>query len=152
MEASILRAFHAQTDAAGLANEGDNMEQNVFFPATVFNFFPPTSPIAGTTLNGPEFAIFDTTSSLARVNFVDDVVYGAVGPNTQFDFTPVINAGTPDQMMDWLNTLFLHGTMPGTMRQDILNAVNTVDSADTKGQAKAAIYLVTSSSMYQVQH
>jgi uncharacterized protein (DUF1800 family) len=152
MEASILRAFHAQTDAAGLSNEGDNMEQGVFFPATVFNFFPPTSPIAGTTLNGPEFAIFDTSSSLVRVNFIDDVVYGAVGGNTQFDFTPVINAGTPDQMLDWLNTLFLHGTMPATMRQNILTAVNTVDSADTKGQAKAAIYLVTSSSMYQVQH
>jgi len=152
MEASILRAFHAQTDAAGLSNEGANMEQDVFFPATVFNFFPPTSPIAGTTLNGPEFAIFDTSSSLVRVNFIDDVVYGAVGGNTQFDFTPVINAGTPDQMMDWLNTLFLHGTLPATMRQNILTAVNTVDSADTKGQAKAAIYLVTSSSMYQVQH
>jgi uncharacterized protein (DUF1800 family) len=152
LEASILRAFHAQTDASGLSYEGSNMEQNVFFPPTVFNFFPPTSPIPGTALNGPEFAIFDTNSSLGRVNFIDDVVYGAVGGNTQFDFTPVSNAGTPDQMMDWLNTLFLHGTMPDTMRQNILTAVNTVDPTDTKGQANAGIYLVTSSSMYQVQH
>ncbi|HKM68147.1 MAG TPA: DUF1800 family protein [Candidatus Acidoferrum sp.] len=152
MVASIVRAFHAQTDAAGLPNEGNNMEQNVFFPATVFNFFPPNSPIAGSTLNGPEFAIFDTNSSLARVNFIDDVVYGNVGGNTQFNFTPVINAGTPDQMMDWLNTQFMHGTMPDTMRQNILTAVNTVDSTDTKGQAQAAIYLVTSSSIYQVQY
>jgi len=86
------------------------------------------------------------------VNFINDVVYGAVGGNTQFDFTPVSGAGTPDQMMDWLNTLFLHGTMPATMRQDILTAVNAVDPTDTKGQAQAAIYLVTSSSMYQVQY
>ena len=64
----------------------------------------------------------------------------------------MVNAGTPDQMLDWLNIIFLHGTMPDTMRQDILAAVNTVDSSDAKGQAQAAIYLVTSSSMYQVQH
>jgi uncharacterized protein (DUF1800 family) len=152
MEASIARAFHAQTDAGGLPNEGSNMEQNVLFAPTVFNFFPPTNPIPGTTLNGPEFAIFDTSSSLARVNFIDDVVYGAVGGNTQFDLTPVINAGTPTQMLAWLNTLFLHGTMADNMQQNILTAINAVDPTDTKGQAKAAIYLVTSSSMYQVQY
>ena len=152
LEAALLRAFHANSDGGGLANEGDSMEQNVYYPPTVFNFFPPVSPIPGTTLNGPEFVIFDTNSSLSRVNFINDVVYGAVGSNTKFDFTPVLNAGTPDQMLDWLNTIFLHGTMPDTMRQDILTAVNTVDSTDAKGQARAAIYLVTSSSMYQVQH
>ncbi|HUI77002.1 MAG TPA: DUF1800 family protein [Bryobacteraceae bacterium] len=152
VEASMLRAFHAQSDGGGLTYEGGNMEQSVYFPATVFNFFPPVNPIAGTTLNGPEFAIFDTNSSLARVNFIDDMVYGAVGSSTKFDFTPVNNAGTPTQMLAWLNTLFLHGTMPDTMQQDILTAVNAVDASSSKAQAQAAIYLVTSSSMYQVQH
>jgi uncharacterized protein (DUF1800 family) len=152
METAMLRAFHAQSDAGGLSYEGDSMEQNVYFPATVFNFFPPVSPIPGSQLNGPEFAIFDTNSSLARVNFINDVVYGSVGSNTKFNFAPVVNAGTPSQMLDWLNTLFMHGTMPDAMRQDILTAVNSVDSTDINGQAQAAIYLVTSSSMYQVQH
>jgi uncharacterized protein (DUF1800 family) len=152
MIASIARAFHAKTNGAGLSYEGDAMSENVFFPPTVFNFFPPVNPIAGTTLNGPEFAIFDTTTSLSRVNFIDDAVYGSIGGNTQLDFSPVINAGTPDQMVAWLDTLFLHGTTPDQMKQDILTAVNAVDSTDTKGQAQAAIYLFTSSSMYQVQH
>jgi uncharacterized protein (DUF1800 family) len=152
MEASMLRAFHAQSDGNGLPYEGSNMEQNVYFPATVFNFFPPVNPIPGSTLNGPEFAIFDTNSSLGRANFIDDMVYGAVGSNTQFNFTSVINAGTPTQMLSWLNTIFLHGTMPDTMQQDILTAVNTVDASNAQGQAQAAIYLVTSSAMYQVQY
>jgi len=152
MEVSIARAFHAQTDAGGFSNEGSNMAQNVFYAPTVFNFFPPVSPIAGTTLNGPEFAIFNTDSSLSRVNFIDDAVYGAIGSNTHLDFTPVINAGTPDQMLAWLDALFLHGTMPDQMKQVILPAMNTLDPADTQGQAQVAIYLVTSSSMYQVQH
>jgi len=152
MIASIARAFHAKTDAGGLPESGDSMSQDVFYPATVFNFFPPVSPIAGTTLNGPEFAIFDTNTSLERVNFINDAVYGALGANTTLDFSPVINAGTTDQMVAWLDTLFLHGTTPAQMKQIILTAVAAVDPNDTTGQAKAATYLYLSSSMYQVQH
>lgn len=152
MIVSIARAFHAKTDAAGLSYEGDQMSQDIFYPPTVFNFFPPVNPVAGTTLNGPEFAIFDTNTSLARVNFINDVVYGAIGSNTKLDLSPVINAGTSDQMVAWLDTLFLHGATPDQMKQTILTAVGSVDPADTKGQAQAAIYLYLSSSMYQVQH
>ena len=152
MIASIARAFHAQTDAGGLANWGSNMSQSIFNPATVFNFFPPVNPIAGTTLNGPEFAIFDTNTSLARMNFINAAVYGSLGQNTTLNFSPVISAGTPDQMVAWLDTLFLHGSTPTQMKQTITTAVNAVDPTDTTGQADAAIYLYISSSMYQVQH
>jgi uncharacterized protein (DUF1800 family) len=151
-EVAIARAFHVKTDGQGLPYESNQMGQNVFFPPTVFNFFPPVSPIANTNLNGPEFAIFNTTTSLSRVNFINDAVYGAMGSNTHLDFSPVNNAGTPAQMLSWLGTLFLHGPVPDSMAQTITTAINALDPADTNGQAKAAIYLVTSSSMYQVQH
>jgi len=152
MIASIARAFHAKTDAGGLAGWGANMSQDVFNAATVFNFFPPVNPIAGTTLNGPEFAIFATNTSLNRVNFINAAVYGAIGANTVLDFSPVIGAGTTDQMVAWLDTLFLHGSTPTQMKQTILTAIAAVNSTDTTSQAEAAIYLFTSSSMYQVQH
>jgi len=152
MIASIARAFHAKTDAGGLAQWGDSMSQSIFNPPTVFNFFPPVNPIAGTTLNGPEFAIFATNTSLSRDNFINAAVYQALGQNTTLDFSPVINAGTTDQMVAWLDTLFLHGSTPNQMKQIILTAVGAVDPTDKTGQAQAAIYLYTSSSMYQVQH
>jgi hypothetical protein len=63
----------------------------------------------------------------------------------------VVTAGTPDQMVSWLNTLFLHGTMSSDDQSSIITAVNAVASTDTTNQAKTAIYLVTSSSQYQVQ-
>jgi uncharacterized protein (DUF1800 family) len=150
--ASLARAFHAKTDASGLAGWGSNMSQDVFNPATVFNFFPPVNPIAGTVLNGPEFAIFDTNTSLVRMNFINQVVYSGLGGNTTLDFSPVTGAGTPDQMVAWLDTLFLHGSTPTQMKQTILTAVGAVDPTDTTGQAQAAIYLYLSSSMYEVQH
>ena len=152
MMMSFARAFHAQTDGGGFTFEGEAMSQQIFYPPTVFNFFPPVNPIAGTTLNGPEFAIFNTVTSLARANFINDAVYGSIGSNTQLDFSPVVNAGTTDQMVAWLDTLFLHGTTPAAMKQTILTALGTVDPNDKNGQAQAAIYLYLSSSMYQVQH
>lgn len=150
--ASLARAFHATTDAGGLASWGAAMNQPVFEAATIFNFFPPVNPIAGTSLNGPEFAIYDTNTSLARINFINAAVYGALAQNTTLNFAPVIAAGTADQMVAWLDTLFLHGSTPTQMKQNILAAVDAVDPTDTMGQAQAAIYLYLSSSMYEVQH
>lgn len=152
MIVSLARAFHAQTDGGGLTYAGIGMNQEIFYPPTVFNFFPPVSPIAGTTLNGPEFAIFNTVTSLARANIINDAVYGSIGSNTQLDFSPVVNAGTTDQMVAWLDTLFMHSSTPSSMKQTILTALGAVDPNDKNGQAQAAMYLFLSSSMYQVQH
>jgi uncharacterized protein (DUF1800 family) len=152
MVVSLARAFHAQTDGGGLTFEGGTMNQEIFFPPTVFNFFPPVNSIAGTALNGPEFAIFNTVTSLARANFINDAVYGSLGSSTQLDFSPVVNAGTTDQMVAWLDALFLHSSTPDSMKQTILTALGAIDPNDKNGQAQAAIYLFLSSAMYQVQH
>jgi uncharacterized protein (DUF1800 family) len=151
MEAAVARAFGASTDGTGFTGWSGNMAQSLFNSPSVFNFFPPMSLIPQTTLNGPEFAIFNTNTSLARVNFINSIVYGQISGTTKLDFSPVINAGTPDQMVAWLNTQLLHGTMSDSMLQSILTAVNANSSTDTTNQAKTAIYLVLSSSQYQVQ-
>jgi uncharacterized protein (DUF1800 family) len=151
MMVSIARAFHGTTDGSGFTGWSSNLSQSLFNSGSVFNFFPPTNPIAGTTLNGPEFAIFNTNTSLGRVNFINSIVFGTISNGTKVDLTPVINAGTPDQMADWLNTQFLHGTMSSQMKSSIVTATSALSATDTKNQAKAAIYLVTSSSQYQVQ-
>jgi uncharacterized protein (DUF1800 family) len=151
MMMSIARAFHATSDGTGFITPAGSLSQSLFNSGSVFNFFPPASLIPGTTLNGPEFAIVNTNTSLARANFINAIVYGQISGGTKVDITPVITVGTPDQMLDWLNNVFLHGTMSSSMRQSILTAVNVLSSTDTKSQAKAAIYLVTSSSQYQVQ-
>jgi uncharacterized protein (DUF1800 family) len=151
MMIGLARAFHANTDGTGFTGQSGNLSQSLFNSGSVFNFFPPQSLIPGTTLNGPEFAIFNTSTALNRVNFINTFVYGKLSSTTTVDFTPVINAGTPDQMVAWLNTLFLHGTMSSQMQSSITTALGAVTSTDTTNQAKTAIYLVTSSSQYQVQ-
>jgi uncharacterized protein (DUF1800 family) len=151
MEIGVARAFGATTDGSGFSGQGATMSQNLFNSGSVFNFFPPTNLIPQTTLNGPEFAIFNTNTSLARVNFINSIVFGQISGTTTMNFSPVVNAGTPDQMVAWLDTNLLHGTISDSMKQSILTAVNASSSTDTTKQAKAAIYLVLSSSQYQVQ-
>jgi uncharacterized protein (DUF1800 family) len=151
MMVGLARAFHANTDGTGFTGQSGSMSQSLFNSGSVFNFFPPQSLIPGTTLNGPEFAIFNTATSLNRVNFINTLVYGKLSSTTTVDFTPVINAGTPDQMVSWLNNLFLHGTMSSQMQSSIMIALGAVSNTDTTNLAKTAIYLVTSSSQYQVQ-
>ena len=151
LEVSIARAFHAKTDGSGFVNYTGNMSENLFNSPSVFNFFPPDSLVPGTTLNGPEFAIYNTNTSFARINFINSIVYGSISSTTTLDFTPVINAGSQDNMIAWLNSLFLHGTMSDSMKSSIETAVAANNATDTKNQAKTAIYLVLSSSQYQIQ-
>jgi len=158
MIVSVARAFHAKADGSGFESRGASMSQDIFNSGTVFNFFRPTYTIPQTTLNGPEFAIFNTNTSLSRLNFINTAIYHQISAATQLDFSPVINAGTPDQMLAWLNNLFLHGTMSNSMKQSILTAIGAITTssprttADLTNQAQTAIYLVLSSSQYQVQH
>jgi uncharacterized protein (DUF1800 family) len=152
MMVSVTRAFNATTDGVNFGSRGSNMSQSLFNAPSVFNFFPPVNLVAGTNVNGPEFAIFNTNTSQARLNFVNLMVYSQVSSDTKLDFTPVINAGTPDQMADLLNAQLLHGTMSSSMKQDIVTAANTISSKDAKDQARTEIYLVLGSSQYQVQH
>jgi hypothetical protein len=58
---------------------------------------------------------------------------------------------TSNQLMDVLNQRMMHSTMSPQMRSTILTAVNTVASTDPLTRAKTAVYLIVTSSQYQVQ-
>jgi uncharacterized protein (DUF1800 family) len=150
MMVSVARMFGGTTDGTGFTGWGGNMGQSLFNSGSVFNFFPPQNLIAGTNLNGPEFAIFNTNTALARANFVNSIVNGTISSGTKVDFTPVNNAGSQDAMVDWLNTYLLHGTMSSQAKSNVLTAM-TAAGTNTKNQAKMALYLVISSPQYQVQ-
>ena len=58
---------------------------------------------------------------------------------------------TSNRLLDELNTKMMHGTMSAQNRSTILTAVNAVAATDPLTRAKTAIYLVATSSQYQVQ-
>jgi hypothetical protein len=63
-------------------------------------------------------------------------------------------ASNPSSMVDALNALLLHGSMSADMKTAILTAVQAVPAGtnQAKRQAQTAIYLIASSSQYQVRH
>jgi uncharacterized protein (DUF1800 family) len=152
--ANLLRAFGATSDGAAPVSNASNMSQPPLRSPSVFNFFPPDFQIPGTTTLGPEFNLQTTAVTLVRVNFVNSFAFGSIGAGTTVDFTPWANlAANPSQLVDALNTLLLHGTLSTSTRNSILTAVNAVPSGATQNlvRARTAIYLIASSSQYQIE-
>ena len=163
---NILRAFNASSDGilnslnvGGSSIGSADMGENLFDAPSVFNFFPPTARVPGENALGPEFAIFSSLTSLRRANFVNRVIFStipAAPPNrpsgTSIDLAlwdPL--AADPDQLLDALNTLLLHGTMSAEMRETIKTAVTSVPEGNRRLRVRTAIYLIATSSQYQVQ-
>jgi uncharacterized protein (DUF1800 family) len=156
--AGILRAFGAVSDGVDPLTFASNMSEPPLFAPSVFNFFPPDYVIPGTNLLGPEFSLQTTATALVRANFVNSFVYGPLAAGTTVSFAPYASlAANPDasgQLLDSLNTLLLHGAMSSSVRASILAAVNAIPAGANQNQqrAQAAIYLILTSSQYQVQH
>lgn len=140
---------------------GNSMGQNMFNSPTVFNFYSPDYIVPGTSLLGPEFGIRNTGTAIGTANFVNSVSFGFIPVSinaplgTSIDIseytTLAQNDPTGNQMLDVLNTRMMHGTMSAAMRSSILAAVSAVPSTLPDIRAKQAIYLIASSSQYQIQ-
>ena len=143
--------------------EFTGMGQIPFQSPTVFNFYPPTYVVPGTAMLGPEFAILTTGTSIQRSNFMNRFIFTAVpvpvsvnSPSgTSVDFSDLQELAAADstgnQLVDELDRRMLHSTMSSTMKATILPAVTSVSSTDTLGRVRQAIYLIATSSQYQVQ-
>jgi len=147
---NLLREMNTTTDAGALANYASNMKQTPFFSPSVFNFFPPNFVIQGSTLLGPEFAILNTSTTIARINFVNDLVYGGIG-NTTTDISSFVGlAGAPDQLVDTIASVMVHGNMSSDMRNTLISTITPL--TDSTRRTQTALYLIGSSSQFQVEH
>ncbi|MDQ6787735.1 MAG: DUF1800 domain-containing protein [Acidobacteriota bacterium] len=158
-----VRSGDGTTQSDGYVNpQVLTMGQNTFNSPTVFNYYPPNYVVPGTALNGPEFGIMTTGTAIARANFMNTFVFGKVNGGTtnapfgtSIDFTEMQALAAADstgnQMLDALNAKMMHGTMSAQMKNTILTAVQAVSATDTITRARTAVYLVATSSQYQVQ-
>ena len=155
--ASLARALSASTDGVGLASATQSMGEPIYTSPTVFNFYPPTYSLPGTTVNGPEFFLDDDASAIARANAVDRLLRGgwaadtsvAGATGTQVTFS-AITGSTPAAVVDAAGTLLLHGPVPAATRALIVNAVAAVPATDPNGRARTAVQLLALSGAFQV--
>jgi hypothetical protein len=163
---SILRGFNANSDGviANRAQGGDltlTLDQSLFQPPTVFSYYQPEYQVPGTGILGPAFGILSTSTTLRRANVSNQLIYSgiATGTNnptgTQLSFTSLeAIADNPGAVADSLNALLLHGTMSTQVRTSIITAMNAIPGSDANFRLKrsrAAAYLVTTSSQFDIQ-
>jgi uncharacterized protein (DUF1800 family) len=148
---NLLRAVNATSDGAGLSDRASDMKQSPFFSPSVFNFFPPGFVIQGTNLLGPEFAIFNTSTTISRTNFVNDLVYGQVNSGTVASIAGYVPlAATPSQLVDAVAAVMLHGQVSDDMKGTLVTTLTGIP--DNTRRTQAAFYLIGSSSQFQVEH
>jgi uncharacterized protein (DUF1800 family) len=158
---SVLRGLGGKSDGVFLLGQASAMGQPIFTPPTVFNFYPPSYQLPGTSTVAPEFFIHDAATALARANFLQALVYGggaAPDPTvinsigTGVDLTALANAAsTPAALLGQLSTQLLHGSLSPAARAAIMTALGALAPTDTLGQTRAAVYLVASSPQFQVE-
>jgi len=148
---NLLRTMNATSDGANLDSYASDMKEEPFESPTVFNFYPPDNGIPGTTLLGPEFRIFNSTTAISRVNFVNDLVYGSISSTTTTDISTYLGlAPNPGALVDSLANVMLHGQISDNARSTIVTTITGI--TDNTRRTKSAIYLIGSSSQFQVQH
>jgi uncharacterized protein (DUF1800 family) len=158
---SILRGLGATViDTNNLAVQGSNLGQNVFTPASVFSYFPPSYIIpaeftGGAAVLGPEFQLHSPSNAIARSNMVSAIVYGNLA-GTAINLAPFeAVAGTPQNLVDAISNAYFYGDMPAAVQTQLLSAIDALpgtSAAVLKARAQAALYLALSSSYYNVEH
>lgn len=175
----FLRAFNVKSfdktstsDGVVGSRGGDltgTLDQSVFQPPTVFSYYQPGYEVPGTKILGPAFGILSTTTTLRRANSINTLIYNGVTANTtptaanpdrprgtSIDISNLeALAGNPVDVVNALDTLLLHGTMHPQMRSSIVTAMSAINDANVttrhQKRARMAVYLVATSSQYDVQ-
>jgi uncharacterized protein (DUF1800 family) len=154
------RALGTQSDGVYFGQQGKGLGQNLFYPPSVFNYYPPTYLLPDTAFVAPEFALANSSTAINRYNFANSLLFGTIAPLSTLPgaigTTPALAAlssiaGDPAALLDKLDAQLLHGTMPASMRGAILTALAAVPATDLLTRAKTAVYLVVTSPQYQVE-
>lgn len=160
---NLLRTFNATSDGF-FRDDMTSMDQDLFNPPTVFSYFPADYSVPGTnSLFGPEFGILSTSDAFRRANFVNKLFLANNGngipaspPNaptgTQLNYSSYqAMAGNPQQLVDAIDAAMTHGTMSSSMKTSIVQTVGNVASSNAALRTQTAIYLIATSSQYQVE-
>ncbi|NRF67852.1 DUF1800 family protein [Aquincola sp. S2] len=163
----VLRALGGKTDGEPFGWWwGEVLRQHLFRPPSVFNFYPPNYPVAGTALVGPEYGIHNANAALERLNYLTYLlewggsapvasVPGATGTSVSLN-SWTAQADNPATLVDSLSLRALGRPLAAGPRTQVINAVSWW-TAQTGGatwrtqRVRAAAWLVFASPDYQVQ-
>jgi uncharacterized protein (DUF1800 family) len=154
------RAVGTTSDGVYFTQRAKSLGQDLFNSPSVFNYYPPTYIVPGTTVLGPEFALQNASTAINRYNFANTFVFGTIPPlstlpgatGTQPNWSTLQSLATDSaRLVAELNSLLMHGTMPAAMQTTLLSALALVPASDPLTRAKTAYYLTITSPQFQVE-
>jgi hypothetical protein len=153
--ANILRGLNATLGPSnGIYASSNNLGQDLFYPETVFSYCSPLYTLESGQ-PAPEFQIYSTQTAAERADAVNTALYGAFDKTTKIDLTPFVqNTSTVSALVDYISYVFDRHSMSSDLQQAAIGAANAATGADAAAtalaQARAALYVVLTSSDYQI--
>ena len=146
---NLLRGLNAAlTSTSAVYNLGSQLGQNLFAPSSVFSYFSPMYQMENGT-PAPEFQIYSTQTAASRANIVNAAIFGTLDKNTKLDYSEFLPfASDTASLLDHIAYVFLHHSMSLELQQAATTAVNA--ATDAQARVQAALYVVLTSSEYQV--
>ncbi len=135
--ANLLRAFNATSISGrytgiGLTDDAaTRLNQTPMFSPTVFNFFRPGYVPSGKAITDaglvvPELQITHDVSVAGYMNYIRTWTQLDKTRDIQHDYTTEVGlAQTPSDLVDRMNLLLFNGTMPDTLKTQIVTAVTS---------------------------
>jgi uncharacterized protein (DUF1800 family) len=155
-----IRSLGGQSDGVLLESASAAMGQPIYGAGSVFNFYPPSNLLPGTSTLAPEFAIANAATALARANYINTViVQGGAKPDptvtgstgTSISLTSFSTTTDPTALVAQFNQTLMHGSLSAAASAIIASAVSSQDSGTPLAGAQTAAYLILSSGQYQVE-
>jgi uncharacterized protein (DUF1800 family) len=147
--ANILRGLNATLTATStVQNLAAEMGENLFAAPSVFSWFSPQYRTEK-GLFGPEFQIYSTQTVADRADIVSAALYGKLDATTTVNLAPFVSqAGNTANLLEYISSVFLHDGMSTALQQAATAAANA--AATPTAKAQAALYVVLTSSEYQI--
>jgi hypothetical protein len=151
----VMNALQQYGSDDQVNNIGALLGQPWWYSPTVFGSFAPTYQIPGTSINSPEFAIFNNISLIQRSNILWGIITGNLGGySTDYQQTSWLfqNFTTVPDMVDALNHIVYHGMMSQQLQNEIVTYCSQLNPFDTQLQLESAIFLALNADSYNVSN
>ncbi len=127
--------------------------QGWWYYASVFGAYRPEYTIPGTTINSPEFQLFNNQSAVTRSEYAWALLTGyAPGYNSNFSSWLYTNFTNLPDFLEAVNHLAFHGQMPDAEKASILAYCAGLNPNDLRTQQESALFLALNSDSYTVSH
>ena len=129
------------------------LEQPFWHATSVFGFYPQAFQIPGTTVNSPQFSLFNNLTALHRSQYLYGMINGGTSGfgNTYMPTSWLFTAFTnvPD-LLDALNHQLYHGQMSAAEQAAITSYCAGIP--DLNQAFASAIFLALNSDSFNVSH